>query len=121
MAKFEGAFVIGLYIFWCIAGLSVGFWFGVYVTCLIAGAPFGFHSSVPNIRFGDLIMLLSFVIGGTCVGMPLFVLSVKPFYTRKAVIELINSHAVPKHYSKDLVDATNGVGWFWFNLLYPEK
>lgn len=122
IGKIEGFFIIGLYCICGITGASIGIIVGVYISCALTGNSLNMkYFGTPALNpWGLKLPILGIVIGGFCIGVPLFVLFIKPFYTRQAIIELINKYGGSTTQSTGMAKTANGIGWFWFNLLYPD-
>jgi len=123
IGKVEGKLIIYFSGFCVILGSSIGIIVSVYISCVLTGNPldmkyFGTHSLDP---WGSKLPIIGIVIGAICIGLPLFILFIKPFYTREAIIELINKHGGSVNDSVGSAKAANRLGWFWFDLLYPAK
>jgi hypothetical protein len=123
IGKIDGLFIYFINFVCFIAGLSIGFWFGSYVLCLMVGVKLDIHTTLPNVKTWEFMSVVFpfALIGGYCLGIPLFAIVVKPFYTRPAIAKFFERIHGPGNYPKILVDVNNAVVWFMFNLIYPEK
>ena len=70
---------------------------------------------MPGISGGAvLFFLIVGIIVGAILGIPLFIISVKPFFTRQFIIDLINKT------TPEGMEDYNSLGWFFLDLIYPD-
>lgn len=100
----------------------IGIIIGVYIACALTGLPLEMkYFGTTDLKKWEKLPLLGGVFGALLIGMPLFFICIRPFYTRQALTDFIIQTGGSVEGSYGLGRILNKYGWFCFNLFYPEK
>lgn len=116
----EKALAVLFFVF-AIVGMGLGATFDYYILMPI----FGSYESMPRPLFYISLwvsMFVSMFMAIPFFSVPLFLLVLRPFYTRKSISRFLVSGRNPNLPPKALSNANLAykVGFFWINLFYPE-
>jgi hypothetical protein len=110
-------------------GEGIGFFLSFYVLFSIFGVPFSMDKPIDQMgvpRFATYVALIGGPLGTLGIAIPLFLLFLKPFYTRKAMIDFALSRKneneleeALKQYLPFLILFVKRICDYWFDLIFP--
>ena len=98
----------------------VGMGLGVAICYFILVAIWGSYENIPRLLFRVFVFISMFA-SIPFISVPLFLLGLKPFYTRESVSRLLVSGRNPNLPEGSLVymNFVYKAGFFWIDLFYP--
>jgi hypothetical protein len=110
--------IIGvLFLVFCVVGMGLGAALSYYILLMIYGS----YESMPRLLF-KILLFISIVGSMPFISVPLFLLGLRPFYTRESVSRLFVSGRNPNLPPGSLpyMNLTYKIGFFCIDLFYPK-